>query len=371
MTAKFTPLQSLSIIMAYSQPFLPSIKQADFKSSPSDFIVKENLTLDFSGHGEHLWLHIEKINLNTEFVAKLLAKWANIPARDVGFSGLKDRHGKTDQWFSLRLPKSQLPSQALSDFVSNKLNDGESLNVLQQIWHLKKLNRSTHKSNDFIVTLKNVVGDKTAIDHQLKHICSTGIPNYFGAQRFGKHGNNLDHAQVFFDKILNSDKPYRPDRYNKDDIYISTARSALFNAILETRVQQNTWRTAITGDVFMLSGTNSIFCSDINNELQNRINQADISPTAVLYGTGEPRHHSESLALQDSIINQEKFSTFKNGLLKINAKLSYRPLCLFIQNLAWQWQDDTLTLSFTLPSGSYATSFLDTICANLIEKSHQ
>lgn len=70
-------------------PWQPPALSADFKRMPEDFIVTEMLDIEHSGSGEHLWLHITKINLNTAYVAKLLAAWAGVPARDVGYSGSK------------------------------------------------------------------------------------------------------------------------------------------------------------------------------------------------------------------------------------------------------------------------------------------
>ena len=84
------------------QPSLQPIRQATYKANTTDFIVNELLPLDFTGEGEHLWLHIEKSGMNTAYLAKILSEWADIPLRDVGYSGLKDRHALTTQWFSLR-----------------------------------------------------------------------------------------------------------------------------------------------------------------------------------------------------------------------------------------------------------------------------
>ena len=65
------------------QPSLQPIQQATYKANTTDFIVNELLPLDFTGEGEHLWLHIEKSGMNTAYLAKLLSEWADIPLRDV------------------------------------------------------------------------------------------------------------------------------------------------------------------------------------------------------------------------------------------------------------------------------------------------
>jgi tRNA pseudouridine13 synthase len=47
--------------------------RAVLKASPEDFRVTEVMDIELSGTGEHLWLLIEKRNLNTEEVARQLA----------------------------------------------------------------------------------------------------------------------------------------------------------------------------------------------------------------------------------------------------------------------------------------------------------
>ena len=136
------------------RPFAPAIISADFKTYPADFIVKELMDVDFSGQGEHLWVHVCKVGMNTAFVAKLLANWANISIRDVGYSGLKDRHAQTYQWFSLRLPKRGLPTTDFDEFIKEYLKEGECLTLIAHHWHDKKLHRGTHKANAFTITLR-------------------------------------------------------------------------------------------------------------------------------------------------------------------------------------------------------------------------
>lgn len=349
------------------RPFVPAIGRANFKQQPSDFIVKEIMPTKLTGQGEHLWIYLCKVGMNTAFVAKLLAEWANIPLRDVGYSGLKDRHAKTYQWFSLRLPKRQLAAMDFDEFAKPKLNEHESLTVLTHHWHDKKLHRSTHKFNDFIITLRHLTGDKAAIDAQLALIRQQGVPNYVGQQRFGHDGDNLNKASLFFDKIGQSSKPYKPSKKDMDkhSLYLSGARSAMFNAMLSERVRLGTWNQAISGDVFNLDGSHSLFVERVSDEIRQRVTEQDIHPTAPLFGVGELKNRDESLALYQAIIHQEAFGLFRQGLVKVGVKMAYRPLRLRLFDLDWTWQDDTLTLAFRLPSGAFATSVLFVLCDEL------
>lgn len=352
------------------RPFDPAMISADFKSTPHDFIVTENMDITHTEEGEHLWLYICKVGMNTAFVAELLAKWANIPLRDVGYSGLKDRHAKTYQWFSLRLPKQALPEADFSSVIMPHLHDGEALTILHQHWHHKKLGRGTHKSNTFTITLRHIIGDKNTIEAQLSLIAQTGVPNYFGQQRFGIDDNNIHKTKQFFEKILASHRPYKPSKkdIHRHSLYISTAKSLIFNALLSQRVRLNNWDKAVQGDVFNLDGTNSIFCTLIDESITQRIQSKDIHPTAPLFGVGELKNTDESLAIYRDILNQPSFELFRQGLLKVNTKLTYRPLRLHPQNLSWQWHDNKLTLNFSLPSGTFATSVLFALCNTLHDK---
>lgn len=346
-----------------------TIISATFKDTPSDFIVTENLSLDFDGQGEHLWLYAEKIGMNTTFVARLLSDWAGIGVRDVGYSGLKDRHAQTFQWFSLRLPNKTAPQQAFDDFVADKLSSNEKITLLKQHWHGRKLGRGTHQSNHFTITLKNVIGDKTAIDQHLAHIAQAGVPNYFGEQRFGHDGNNLAKAQAFFEKLLASPKPYKPLKKDleRHSLLISTARSHLFNEILALRVENGTWNQAVAGEVFNLDGTGSIFTADIDESIQARLANHDIHPTIALYGIGDNKASLTALDLENSIFQDEKYTTLIKGLEKVNAKMLRRSTRLIVRDLSWHWQDNALTINFTLPKGTFATVVLHALARQLTE----
>ncbi|WP_066805466.1 tRNA pseudouridine(13) synthase TruD [Moraxella oblonga] len=345
------------------QHIKPSISLATFKQLPTDFIVTELLDIEFSQKGEHCWFYIHKTNLNTAFVAKLLSQWANIPLSDIGFSGLKDRRASTYQWFSLRLPKQELPHTDFINFTKAHLNPDESLSIIKIVWHHKKLGRGTHKHNHFNITLRQVVGHRNDIEKQLNIIHHQGIPNYFGHQRFGIEQSNIEHTKQFFEQLLSTDKPYKPNKKDvqKHGMYISVAKSLLFNAILSKRVNLNCWDKPIEGDVFNLNGTGSIFTSSIDDDIIKRMADKDIHPTILLFGTGDIKHTDDSLALHQDIFNLPQFDIFIKGLLKVNSKLSYRATRLLIQDLSWEWQDDNLVLDFILPSGTFATCVIDVL----------
>ena len=364
------------------QPKLPPLQQATYKTNTTDFIVNEILSLDFTDEGEHLWLHIQKSGMNTAYLAKLLSEWADIPLRDVGYSGLKDRHALTTQWFSLRIPKKQLPE---SEFAPVDIGVNESITILTQHWHNKKLNRGTHRANQFIITLRDLkfaddstlTDNKPLVEQHLSTIHKTGVPNYFGPQRFGWNGNNVKEALALFVRPAREPRPQPKKSKRKkapreqNGMELSAARSLIFNEILAARVRDGSWNTGLAGEVFNLDGSGSIFASEeVDQTLHARLASGDIHPTAVLWGINNDKVSGVAAAIENGIMQKSPLlSQLATGLEKRDIKAQRRALRLPIEALSWQWQDknneQTLVLSFTLTTGSFATSVLASLIQNL------
>ena len=67
------------------------------KAYPEDWRVTEDLDRRFADTGEHIYLYIRKRCLSTIPVASRLAKAFDVPAIDVGYAGIKDKHAVTEQ----------------------------------------------------------------------------------------------------------------------------------------------------------------------------------------------------------------------------------------------------------------------------------
>lgn len=366
------------------QPMKPPIKQALYKAKPEDFVVNERLEVDFTDAGEHLWLHIKKSGINTAYLAKLLSEWANIPLRDVGYSGLKDRQALTTQWFSLRLPKKQKPD---SDFAPVDIKEHETVKIIAEHWHNKKLNRGTHNANQFTITLREIefasniaaTDAKQATEQHLATISKTGVPNYFGPQRFGYEGNNIAEALRLFARPIPASKPKTKKSKRKrapreqNAMELSAARSLIFNEILAARVRVGNWNTGLAGEVFNLDGSGSIFGSEaIDDALRARMMSGDIHPTGVLWGVGNDKVSGMAAQLESDIVSHNALLTqLAMGLEQRDVKAQRRALRLPIEALSWEWLDasdsneQALILSFTLTTGSFATSVLASIVQHL------
>lgn len=312
------------------------------RSKASDFKVDEISAFTPSGTGEHIFLKIEKTGENTDWVAGLLAKIAGVQKRDVSFAGMKDRHAITTQWFSVYLPRKEAP-----DFQTQL---PESINILQQTRHNKKLRKGALKGNRFSLIIRQLEGDIELGKTRCEKIKEKGVPNYYGEQRFGRDLYNIASAKNWFSSGFNIKSRH------KRSIFLSAARSWIFNHILSQRVAQNTWDQAQAGDVFMLNGTKSCFVNDGDPTLEERTEQQDIHPTGALWGKGELLTIGDIAALEQQIA--EALNDLAKGLIKYGLKQERRSLRLPVSEFEYEFTEGEMKLSFSLPAGSFATVVL-------------
>jgi tRNA pseudouridine13 synthase len=312
------------------------------RSLPEDFIVKENLSFEPSGEGEHAFLQIEKKGENTEYVARQLARFAGVRQRDVSFAGLKDRYAVTTQWFSVWLPGKADPDWTQFESDSTK--------VLQSVRHARKLKRGVLSGNSFKLVIRDWQGDREQTIQQLELIKAHGIANYFGSQRFGNEGQNVSKALAMFEGA----KVGREQR----SIYLSAARSYLFNLILAERVIMANWNQPIAGDTYQFDLSHSCFQSEQPDaEIIRRMAAKEIHPTGALWGRGNADVSADALAIEQAVI--DKHQLLAQGLIANAADRDRRALRANVRDLQWRFVDgETLALDFTLPAGSYATSVL-------------
>lgn len=331
---------SKTLSYAYGVPPVSGVLRAQ----PEDFFVDEVLGFEPDDEGEHVLLQVEKRNTNTQWLADQLARFAAIPKRDVSYAGMKDRHAVTRQWFSLGLAGAVEPDW-------DNLNI-ENVRVLQHARHRRKLRRGTLQGNRFQLVIRNLQGELASLESHLQRIALEGVPNYFGEQRFGHDGANLQQAIAMFQGKRIKDR-------HKRSLYLSAARSYLFNELLSQRVARGDWNRAIPGDVMMLAGSNSYFVPEANDAtIQQRLASFDIHPSGCLWGKGETPAQAEVAALERALA--ETHSVLCRGLEQASLKQERRALRLPVAELQWELDapEQLLALRFILPAGAYATTVL-------------
>lgn len=312
------------------------------RAVPEDFQVRELMNYTLDGVGEHVWLWVRKRGANTDWVARRLAKQAGVAPGAVSYAGLKDRRAVTEQWFSVHLPGQADPDWATDpDFT-----------VLNAVRHSRKLRRGALSGNAFRITIRDLDGDPAELAARLERVAATGVPNYFGEQRFGREAGNLERAEA----MLSGREKVR-DRHQRG-LYLSAARSALFNAVLARRVSERSWNGALPGEVLMLAGSHSIFTvTEVDETIRQRITAFDLHPTGPLWGAGELHSGGPVRELEEAVA--ATLPAFRDGLAAAGLEQERRALRLMVEDARLEFaKARTAVLDFRLTAGAYATTVL-------------
>lgn len=319
--------------------------QGVIRSIPEDFQVDEDLGVAFSGAGEHVFLHVRKRGDNTPWVARQIAKLAQVKPADVSYAGLKDRHAVTTQWFSVWLPGKTEPDwQQL---------DSDSIQVLAVERHHRKLRRGAHRANVFQLRVR----DLSEADDLLRRVArlrEQGVPNYFGEQRFGHQGSNLNAAQ----SVLLDGRKVR-DR-NKRSLYLSAARSYLFNRVLARRIETSSLSRYLAGDCLMQDGSKNLFYDFDPAGVDQAIARLELHPSGPLPGRGRLVTEAEALQLEQEVL--APYQAWWDALAGLGLASERRPLRFTVNDLNIEMQGADALISFSLAAGQYATSVLRELC---------
>ena len=186
--------------------------------------------------------------------------------------------------------------------------------------------------NRFRIVLRDVTGDRDAVEANLEAVAARGVPNYFGAQRFGHDGGNVEQGRAMLAREIRVRHP------KKKGLYLSAVRSFVFNEVLALRIQQGLWGQTLPGDVMDPAGR----------------------PTGPLWGRGRVTTTDQAQALENAVA--QRHATLCDGMEHAGLDQDRRALVASPADMAWDWpQADQLVLTFSLQAGSYATAVLNEI----------
>ena len=337
-----------SLARAHGEPLCRAL----IKDSPADFHVNEELDIAFSGEGEHLWLRVQKTGLNTADVVDTLATHFSVKPADIGYSGMKDKQAITEQWFSICTP---------DDCTSTELSP--SISIIDRQRHGRKLRHGTHNSNHFRVVLRNIewLSDDgpSAFASRLEQLSLTGFPNYLGPQRFGIKGQNLIRAEAWFRQ------PKKRVSRQQRSLYLSAARSALFNAVCDARVRAGQWCSLLVGEPLVLDGSRSFFVPDaIDDVLRKRFDDKDVHTSGPWWGRGESLARGDCAELEAVVLSDERWQALCQALAANRLDQDRRALRAIPKTLVATWLSDTeCALEFSLTPGVFATMLLHELLA--------
>jgi tRNA pseudouridine13 synthase len=319
------------------------------KVRAEDFVVEEISAYAPEETGEFLFLRIEKTGISAEQLVSHLARCLKIAHQDVGIAGMKDRQAVTRQMVSV-----PLRCQPLIDQFEHK-----QIRILEVHRHPHKLRTGHLKGNCFSILIRNVVED--ALDRARligAQLARTGVPNFFGDQRFGRDAETLALGLELLQGTKSPGAIPRARRKFLLRLALSAVQSALFNRALVERMRDGLVHQVLAGDVMQVVASGGPFVVEDPGREQARFEAREIVISGPIFGpkmkqpAGEVAAREEHL-LAGSGIPRESFERFSN--LTPGTR---RPYLVWPDDMKISGEAEGIRLEFTLPSGSYATVVL-------------
>jgi tRNA pseudouridine13 synthase len=334
------------------------LPRARIKAYPEDFVVEEIPAYAPSGAGEHVFVRFTKRDVTTLDAVRALAGALGCDPRAVGFAGMKDKRALTTQTISIHAPPGVDPDALASRARALSL---EGIVVHEATPHGNKLKPGHLGGNRFEITVRDVARDHIAdVARAFDRVAREGLPNAFGAQRFGAAGDNAQRALAW---LRGEERGPRDPRVQR--LLWSALQSAVFNSVLEARVRDGTWATPLEGDLLKLRSSGGLFaCTTVQTD-RERADRGEVSPTGPMVGArmrwpdgvpGEVERQAVTATLGD------QFDLARTRRL---GEGSRRALRMWVQDLRWEVTGDDpgnraacVRVYFVLPKGGYATSVL-------------
>jgi tRNA pseudouridine13 synthase len=328
------------------------------KDRPEDFVVDEIPAYSPSGAGEHVFIRFTKRDVTTMDAMRGLALAAGCDPRAAGFAGMKDKRAVATQTISLQTPRGVDPQTLAARVRSLSL---EGVVVHEVTLHAHKLKPGHLAGNRFAIIVRNVARERIdAVTSALEQVAKNGVPNAFGAQRFGVAGDNASRALAW---LRGEERGPRDPRVKR--LLWSSLQSAVFNAVLDERVREGSWATPLEGDLLKLRSSGGLFvCTAVQTD-RERATRGEVSPTGPIIGArmhwpeGAPGELERRLAgaMLSGEFDLERTRRLGEG--------SRRALRMWVADLRWEIvEDDTrheaagVRVYFVLPKGGYATTVL-------------
>ncbi len=318
-----------------------------YKVEPEDFVVDEIPAYEPQKHGEHLFLWIEKRGLSTIDLVDEIGAALKVHPRSVGVAGLKDKQAVSRQWLSVH---------GVHDNNARGL-EGANWKVLHVTRHTNKLQMGHLRGNRFSITLRGTKdGDAEIARNALLELQRIGVPNYFGEQRFGKRGANLQRGVEILSGGAASLARTMPRRVF--GLCVAAVQSEIFNRVVMARLQH--LGQLQKGDLAILHRNHACFPIEDPAREQPRADAFELSPSGPMHGPKMPDPQGEPKRIEDEAmaaigVVREQFVDLPFGF----GAGERRPLRMPVADAAAeQAAPDAVTVSFTLPRGCFATSVL-------------
>ncbi len=150
------------------------------KQVPEDFIVKEIPMFELEDKGEYSYFMLIKKDYTTVKSLQSISSRLNIPLKNIGFAGNKDKRAITEQMISIKHLKPEKGENLdLKDITLKFIGNGS-----------KPISLGDLKGNKFMITMRNLDSKKIRLKNP------KNIINYFGPQRFSRNNAEIGKALV-------------------------------------------------------------------------------------------------------------------------------------------------------------------------------
>lgn len=338
---------------------------ARFKERPDDFVVEEIPAYEPVGAGTHVYVRFTKTDRTTLDVVRAAARALGCDPRAAGFAGMKDRRAVTTQTISLEAPRGVDPHDLALRALSLSL-DGVVVHAARP--HGNKLKPGHLAGNRFAIALRGVATERVPeVTAALERMARDGVPNAFGAQRFGAAGDNAQRALAW---LRGQERPPRDPRLQR--LLWSSLQSAVFNEVLSERVRDGSWASALEGDLLKVRSSGGLFvCADVQTDRVRAVT-GEVSPTGPILGARMRWPEGAAAAIERRVADAVLGEDFDLGKTRALGEGSRRALRLWIDDLRWEVAAEPPTdnrnpvgnvtacvrVYFVLPKGAYATTVL-------------
>ena len=376
-----------------------------------DFQVDEIPLYEPSGAGTHTYFVIEKNGVTTWQAVQNVARALRRNPRDIGYAGMKDAHAVTRQMLSLEhVEPAEVERVALP-----------RIRILRVNRHTNKIKLGHLRGNRFDIRVREAGHDGVARAHDvLSVLVRRGVPNYFGEQRFGTHGDNalvglalvqdrydeavaricgrpgpldtgdIRRARELFDRGDyeaaarawpgssreqqrlceamrrtggEARRAWRSVDRKLERLYVSALQSELFNRVLAARLGRID--RLHDGDAAWKHDTGAVFLVENAAAEQPRCDAFEISPSGPLFGRkmkparGLPGQ-VEADVLTEAGLSPDELARDRR-LTGGRRSLRFRPRDTAVE-AGVDERGPYLRVAFTLESGCYATTVMREIC---------